>query len=335
MIPTSVSQQIAGTLSSHAYLPTKLPTGFLYTDWESSPGSGSGSDVTIHFAGAGKRLTWQVATHDDSFDCSTSSLGATSARIGSLKVYGRLDAVNGKEAWTCIGAGKGRFEVSAASKSLSLAVVMNAVGSAKLAPQLPPARVAVARSGYQDESGLLTFEVELHNVSTVDAIGVTVNATFVDNLGRSLATASVNLTGVPAGGIVYAVGSTASNVTLNPASVQTAVSVERTQPKSLVLPPVGSVNVQAGSFAVTVTGSLTDPYAKALPTDASIYAVYLDGQGDIIGGDDEDAGAAVEPHANVGFSFDFAPSGTSSALVSVNPCDSYEVDYGGCPALTH
>jgi hypothetical protein len=199
-----------------------------------------------------------------------------------------------------------------------------------------PAQITVVKSGFSTELfGAQTFlhcGVQLLNTSTVsDARNLVVTVTFADTQGRSLTSDDIDLTVIPAGQTFYASCLTISNVTLSVGSVQVSVKVGKSVPKKAELPGVSALALTPDPFGdtQTLTGSITSPYAKAMPQDARIYAVYYDANGNIVGGDSESTGASVQPGATVGFSLPYISTTIASAQVSVDPCGIAAI-LGGC-----
>jgi len=335
------TQQIAGAFAGRAYLPSRTPAGFLYTGWQRTNGFDSDTgDLTVNFARAGHKVIWAVPS--DTFDCPALSF-EHGVRVSGHTVY--MSEHNGtRTAWVCVGSKQKPLEVEASDRRyLAPGDLRRLVASARLAAQLPPADVAVVKSAFQQDSSssgtVITCELELTNRSpNTDAIGVEADVAFVDQLGRSVATDKTTLTGIPAGATVGATCGAFSNVSLSISSLQVNVNVSRSQPKELVLPPVANVHVQPGQFSFSspsLVGQLTNPYTKPLPSSARIYALYRDSSGNLIGGDSESAGAAVQPNATVNFGFDFIADASVGALVTIDPCGGFQLDPADCPALSH
>ncbi len=202
-----------------------------------------------------------------------------------------------------------------------------------------PARVAIVARGFSQKmigsATDISFGVELRNESLVmDAFGISITANFVDKYSRSVATESHSLTVIPAGKVFYYGGYIQSNVSLTVATMHLEVKTTATQPKGLVLPSVSDVRVTSGGLEPGVKGQLTNPYRKSLPSDASIYAVFLNASGKIVGGGQVFAEAQVEPGATVSFGFsEYPPPEIASAEMSVDPCDwvSASVEGQECP----
>ncbi|HEY1762735.1 MAG TPA: hypothetical protein VGG17_09100 [Acidimicrobiales bacterium] len=209
----------------------------------------------------------------------------------------------------------------------------------------PAAQVVVAASGFTQSnysSGSETFisyGVVLQNKSNVDALGLTVNVSFVDTLGRSVTTDQTTLIGIPAGTAFYVGGLASSNVSLTVASMNVTVAASSSQPHRLELPPVSGVSTQSDGLGdESVSGTFSDPYQTPVPSTADIYVVYLGPQGNVVGGASEFAGAAVQPGQSVAFGFSddsstinpsfLQSSAVSTVKASVNPC----VSAYSCPA---
>jgi hypothetical protein len=168
---------------------------------------------------------------------------------------------------------------------------------------------------------------------------VTVTVAFVDTLGRSVTSDETTVTGIPAGSDFYLGGLASSNVSLTVASMSVTVSVASSQAHRLVLPPVSGMNLQIDSFGnESVSGTFTNPYQSPISSDANIYVVYFGSQGNVVGGESETAGAAVQPGESVAFGFDgfssdintsfVQPSSVSTVQSSVDPCNGFS----SCPA---
>jgi hypothetical protein len=222
----------------------------------------------------------------------------------------------------------GRWDVSV----ICLPGRYSAEASFTVGTPLKPAQVVVTKSGFSAESGdsgtLLTCGLVLENRSPdSDARDATVTVAFVDTLGRSVASDEFDLTLIPAGQTFYASCFAFPSVTISVASLNVRVIVGKSVPRKAQLPPVSGLAVtQDESGSTTLTGNLTNPYTRAMPEDATIYAVYFDASGNIVGGDEEGAGASVQPGATVGFQFDVFADNVANARVSVDPCGAFAFD---------
>lgn len=204
------------------------------------------------------------------------------------------------------------------------------------------AQVSVAGTGYtQTTNGagdLISYGVILRNHSSrLAALRVRLTVTLLDSRGRSVATQTVTITGIPANGRFYVGGIAAPNVSLTVSSLHTAVDVGSSTPHKLALPPVTKATVTPGSLGVSgVAGDFRNPYTTLISSSATIYLVYLNAQGAIVGGDSEPAGAAVRPGQTVSFndpasSLSFVKA--ASVKASVDPCGFFgQVALGKCPA---
>jgi hypothetical protein len=204
------------------------------------------------------------------------------------------------------------------------------------APPAAPAPISVVKSGFSTTPiGSQTFlycGVELRNASQVsDARDLTVTVTFADTQGRSIVSDELHLSLIPAGQIFYASCLKTSSVTLSVASLQVGVKVGKSVSKSAELPSVSGLTLAPDQYgAQTLSGNLTNSYTWAMSQDATIYAVYFDSNGNIVGGSSTQAGAAVQPGATVAFSFPYLNLGVASAQVSVDPCGALAVVLGDC-----
>jgi len=242
---------------------------------------------------------------------------------------------SGRGSWSYrlpLNAATGSWQVLAWCSKGGTVTASFKVGAAPVAP----AQITVVKSGFStDPLGSQTFlhcGVQLQNTSTVsDARNLVVTVTFADTQGRSLTSSEVDLTVIPARQTFYASCLTISNVTLSVGSVQVSVKVGKSVPKKAQLPVVSALTLTPDAFGdtQTLTGSITNPYAQAMPQDAAIYAVYYDANGNIVGGDWTPAGASIQPGATVGFNFPYLATTIASAQVSVDPCGSAAI-LGGC-----
>jgi hypothetical protein len=211
--------------------------------------------------------------------------------------------------------------------------------SAFMVSRASPARVAIVSSGFSQRmigsATDISFGVKLKNESLVmDAFGISVTAIFRDKYGRSVASESHSLTAIPAGKFFYYGGYVQSNVSLTVATMQLEAKTTTTRPKGLVLPPVSVVRVTSTGSEESMKGQLTNPYRMSLPSNAAIYAVFMNASGKIVGGAQDFAGAQVEPRTTVSFGFShYLPPEIVSAMASVDPCDwvSPAVQGSDCP----
>lgn len=225
---------------------------------------------------------------------------------------------------------------------------MNVVEAGK---PIPSAQVVVVNNGFTQSSYSVTitsetfinYGVVLQNDSqNVDALNVTVNVSFADNQGRSVASEQTTLTGIPAKGRFYLGGLTASNVSITVASMQVSLTIGSSQWAQLILPPVANITLQTDGFGDgSVSGNLTNPYSTSIPSDANIYVVYFGPGGNIVGGASEQTGAAVQPRAVVSFGFTsnstinssfVLASGIATIQGSVDPCSGLDIELNACPA---
>ena len=200
--------------------------------------------------------------------------------------------------------------------------------------------VTVVESGFSQETSSsatnIHFGVELRDKSQIlNALGVAVTATFVDKYGRSGATDSATLTAIPATKTFYYAGYAYSNVSLVVTGMHLSVVTTDTRPTVVALPPVNGVEIAATALGENnITGRFRNPYAKIIPSDATIYVVFLNATGHIVGGTLEPSGASVEPGATVSFSVsEYPPPPIAGARAWVDPC-SWQMStlaLEGCP----
>ena len=118
--------------------------------------------------------------------------------------------------------------------------------------------------------------------------------------------------------------------------MQVNVAVDAIKSKRIVLRSVTNVVAIPNVFGtVDVTGTLTNPYAKALAGSTAISAVVFVSQGNVIGGGNKRTLAEIQAGASVGFRLSYfdlfpTPAGTSTHI-SINPCGGFTL---GCSVLS-
>jgi len=199
------------------------------------------------------------------------------------------------------------------------------------------ARVSVVNRGFTQSGGQagnsISYGVVLQNDdSTLTAVAVKIRETFVDSRGRSVATDSQTLTGLPPGSRFYVGGDVVSNVSVQVSKFTVAVKVGGSVVTSrLLIPPVTSVSLVKSQFNEDVEGAFRNPYKVQLPSDATIFLVYTNSDGQIVGGDSESTGATVQPGAIVSFSdtlLSVTPSIGATVEASIDP-DGYPTPGSG------
>jgi hypothetical protein len=189
----------------------------------------------------------------------------------------------------------------------------------------PPPQITVAASGFTQTKGLINYGVVLENRSSHAAIDVKLSVVFKDTSGRAVATDNKRITGIPAGGRSYVAGILVSNVTLQALTSYVTATARSTTTGSLVLPTVSGMTIKPDPQFPSVgaiLGDFNNPYRQPMSQEnTTIYVIYLNSKGAIIGGTLELAGAAVEPGATVGFSVPSAVLTNVAAVhASVDPC---------------
>jgi hypothetical protein len=207
----------------------------------------------------------------------------------------------------------------------------------------PPPQITVAASGFTQikafsSASEITYGVLPEDRSSQAAINVKLSVVFKDTSGRAVATDTMTITGIPAGGRFYVAGILESNVTLQTLTSYVTATASSTPTGSFALPTASGTTIkpdpQAPGFG-SILGDFSNPYRQPMSQDGTtIYVVYLNSSGAIIGGTLELAGAAVEPGATVGFSVpDAILSNIAAVDASVDPCSSLGVpSFQSCPA---
>ncbi len=193
--------------------------------------------------------------------------------------------------------------------------------------------IAVTNSGFsQDERHrCISYGLALANRSaTLDAVDVTVITSFVDGNGQFLASDEQTVGGIPASGSFDVGGGYCLRVSLVVSSLHVVVKETWTQPKRYVRPPVSNIRVFYSMvypfYLRDVDAQLTNPYGKAIPDTATIFAVFYDASGRIIGGGSDHLRTAVAAHTTVPLSMYADEAGfirlydVGSTQVSVDPC---------------
>jgi hypothetical protein len=196
-------------------------------------------------------------------------------------------------------------------------------------PPTPP-QINVAALGFTQIKGFstaseITYGVVLENRSSQAAIDVQLSVVFKDTSGRAVATDTKTITGIPAGGRFYVAGILESNITLQTLTSYVTATATSTTTGSLVLPTASVTTIKPNPLAPafgSIAGDLNNPYTHPMSQDGTtIYLVYLNSSGAIIGGTLEQAGAAVQPGATVGFAVPVARLSNVAAVdASVDPC---------------
>jgi hypothetical protein len=205
-------------------------------------------------------------------------------------------------------------------------------------------RVIVVKTGFSQDrdpggSGSdISYGVVLANPSRrVDALNLTVVVSAVDTRGRSVATNATPLTGIPAGGTFTVSDLLLPNVFLAVTKLRVRVRVGHAKPRALRLPRASNVRLHVSGELLDVTGRLTNPYRRPLSEEATIYVVFLNAQGRIVGGASDTTGARVQPRATVSWHVTGVvndPAAHPVAVrVSIDPCSDYDVLLGRCAAL--
>jgi len=197
-----------------------------------------------------------------------------------------------------------------------------------VAQAIAPASVVVEKAGFSEDTAgggtSISYGIVLSNRSTTaDAWDVGLNVRFVDAGGRALATLNPNISVIPAASRFFKAGHLFSDSSLAVATVLVRVSVRSSKPKGAVLPSVRNVAVASvPSSGLDVTGTVSNPYSKALPSGrATIYAVLFDANDSVVGGGEQATLEQVQPAASLDFRLHvFPPSVGTSAQVSVDPC---------------
>ncbi len=227
-----------------------------------------------------------------------------------------------------VGLVLGIVAISAPSRRLPVTGRAPHVAAAALHP-----KVAVVDSGFTEStsgaSSLISYGVVLRDESQkVSALNVTLSVTMLDSQGRSLDRETTVITAIPAGATFYVGGEATPNVSLTLAKLNISVSTASSTVKTPALPSLSRLALipeVLGGLPVagfgSVGGAIANPYHRALRSEATIYVVYLNSQGQVVGGDSEPAGAEVEPGATVAFSLpDLDIGAARSVEASVDPC---------------
>jgi hypothetical protein len=210
-------------------------------------------------------------------------------------------------------------------------------------------RVVVTASGYtQDLSDPphndIAYGLALANRSTTEnAVNVQIDVSLRDSKHRTVGSDSQTVSVIPAGGTFYVAGYVEANVSLRVTSLVPVIHVGSSTHGRIALPPTSRITFSKGSNPggpfVNVRGSLRNPYAWALSSDATIYTVLFDRHGRIVGGGSINPGVAVQAHATVSFALDEfdifpAPMSATYARLSVDPCAPGDAAFGDCQAVS-
>jgi hypothetical protein len=185
------------------------------------------------------------------------------------------------------------------------------------------------------ETGYAEYGLVLRNPTSRDALDVAVTVIAKDSSGDAVVTDTATTTLVPAGRAVVVTGQLVSSVFLALSRMSVRVRVGLWAVSGRGLPPVHGlrVRVDVDSHAV---GWFTNPYARSMPSGAYINALFLDGNGRIMGVDTETSRAVVSPHATAPFDLSATYNtaeqlhAVRSAMVTIDPCG-YDLDTPACP----
>jgi hypothetical protein len=141
----------------------------------------------------------------------------------------------------------------------------------------------------------VAYGLELVNRSyDLDALDVSVTVRFLGARGRSLASDSIRLNGVPASTTFYVGGRTRVVRGNEIARLLTTVTVRASRKRRLLLPVAADIRLRTDRFGwLRVTGKLTNADTKTLSGAATVYAVIFDGKGSVISGGAEKIASAT------------------------------------------
>jgi len=208
--------------------------------------------------------------------------------------------------------------------------------STSSSPAATSVDVSVVKSGFTQNTktvvDLISYGLILrNNNSDLTALDVKVTTTFLDSFGQPLDTDVKTVTGIPPLSTFDVGGSIAPNISVKVARLGVTVKVGGSTTKRFVLPIVTSV-VAIGDFGLcSVAGTMRNPYTRVLPSDATVFIVYVNAHGFVVGGDNEPTGAAVSPGATVAFTDSLLSMTISKATIvraSVDP-DGFPVPGSG------
>jgi hypothetical protein len=215
------------------------------------------------------------------------------------------------------------------------AVISGAVTAATVAtPQVIVLKSGLTLGG--EGSDYATYGLILRNRSrSQDELNVTVTVKAIDAAGRVFTSDQAQLTLIPAASNFAVDGQLIWDVSIDLKRIAVSVDVGRSMPKGRKLPPVSHITINDPD----VTASLTNTYRKALPPDATVYAVFLDGAGKIVNEDDTQTGATLQPGETVPFDLYITdatinltnPDPITSAVMSVDPCGGISAGTSDCP----
>jgi hypothetical protein len=185
------------------------------------------------------------------------------------------------------------------------------------------------------ETGFAEYGLVLRNPTSRDALDVTVTVTAKDSSGGALVTDTPTTTLVPAGRAVVVAGELVSNLFLEPSRISVRVRVGRWAVSGRRLPRARGLRVRVNVDSHAV-GWFTNPYARPMPSGAYINALFLNGNGRIMGVDTETTHAVVPPHGTARFDLSATYNtpeqlhAVRSAMVTIDPCG-YDLDTPACP----
>lgn len=190
-------------------------------------------------------------------------------------------------------------------------------------PEVATAQLAVTTQGFtqKDAFNAINYGLVLRNRSiALTAIDVSVTVTFSSRSDAQVATDEETITEVPPGCYFDVGGNAFSAISLAPAHMRVSLKVAGSTVQQMPL-PTATARIQNVLPFAELTGEVHNPYRVPLPSGATIYMVYLNPRGKVLGGDNETTGAMITPGATVPFTDQLlsAISGPAVVRVSVDP----------------
>lgn len=197
--------------------------------------------------------------------------------------------------------------------------------------------VTVTQAGFVKEptngfgDRMIDYGLVLKNRSaSLAVIGVQVTVSFINPGGAKFSQypSSTTLTGIPANGGFYLGGSVLASTDMRSTTMKISISIDRSSSGRLVLPTVKNLNI-SGAVLPTLTGIFNNPYngqpgqSWAGNSEGTLYIVYFDSRGKIIGSDTEDMLQYENPQPGMTSSFTISTAPPSSAVkaeASIDPC---------------
>jgi hypothetical protein len=164
------------------------------------------------------------------------------------------------------------------------------------------AHVIVTQQGFTHGPGFWGYGLKLVNNGDADAVNITLDVSLKTKTGSNaniLAFPDTHtIWRIPAHSTFYAAGNLAPKFNAKPIGIAVKLHVGGSSSQHLPIPTITNVHVPpyVGGCSITpITGKLHNPYSRPIdPNGSTLFVVYFDRHGKILGGDDPDVFSALQ-----------------------------------------